>query len=1130
MSLSGVGTVIQVNGANFTVADTSKELRANLIRFSTTSTGHSLSSLNGNIYTASNINAGYYYGNAKKLVSLTDAAAGTYGGSDAVVASIVVDATGRITGLSNVNITLDEVLKHGNATANTIYSTNADIGFSATGNIVSSSLVKAAGFEGDGSELTGLTGASSGTYGSEDISTQIVVDANGRITSIVDKTITRDTFSNVVARGSTTGNVVSFSNAGQAIMVTNASGMIAIGNTAPTKAFSVGNKFYVDRAATLSNTVVVSGNVSASYYYGNAKHLVNTTDVADATYGSSTAIPSIQIVNGRVAAITTSAIDVSLQGVTDIGNTTSNTLQFTNATTAFITTAKVGIANSLPTHTLDVGTKFYVDDTSTTDVVVTSHGISAGYLKGEGSNITNIVGGSPSVGGYGSTTSVPVITIGANGTIAGIAAVNIAQTLQAVTAIGASSDQKVTLANTDTSLITSGKVGISNLAPGHQLSVGTQFYVDNGEVTATKYIGDGGLLSNVGTVTSTVKGSTAKVPQITFDSRGRITQVDEIDVQSNVTGAVTGQLAFYSSATDVGGFSALTKDGDNLTLAGTFTTDDMTVNGNLHVTGNTVIHDSVTILDPILTIGNVNISSTQTVGTVFSRADANVAVVYEKSNDGQALNTLVFGYTTDTGAGADILINSSRLLESKFYGNVVATANITSADTITAASFVGSGAQLTNIDFGAVDNNAETRLATAETDIQTLEADLLTVNSNLNTEITSNITTLKADLLTVNSNLNTEITSNITTLKADLLTVNSNLNTEITSNITTLKADLLTVNSNLNTEITSNITTLKANLTSNAARIGTVETKATDLSFSGITTKIEQDLVIGGAGQFKFDQASTKLLIANPGTEHTLAVGGGFYVDAVGSIVSTVGSTLNTGTVEVTGDSSTVDFKTSAGEDADCRIAKSSDGLVVSTGGNGSLAVAMTLYSNTDAKFESNLAIGGELRVSNLVTSNIVFSSDASIQAAQISLDDVVAVSGTTSRAITVGDLNATGTVSAAVKTFNIPHPVVEGKRLQHACIETARADNIYMGEVVLANGSGVIDLDSVNGMTSGTFVALHKDVRVFTTNESDWDAVKGKIEGSKLIIVCQNGVSNAKVSWLVAGTRTDIPDLVVEL
>ncbi len=1115
MSLSGSGTVIQVNGANFTVADATKELRANLIRFSTTSSGLSLSSLDGNVYTASNISAGYYHGNAKHLVSISDAAAGTYGGADAVVASVVVDSTGRITGISNVNIELDDVLKHGNTTSNTVQFTNAGVSLKASGEI------NAVSFVGDGAGLTNLTGAGENTYGSETESAAIAVDSSGRITGITNKTITRDTFSNVVARGATTANVVTFSNAGQAIMVTNNAGMISIANSAPTKSFSVGSKFVVDRNAGSANTVAVSGNVAATYYYGNAKHLTTTTDVSDGTYGSSTAIPAITITNGRVASIATNSIDVTLQGVSDTGNTTSNTLQFTNTGTSLITSGKVGISNSAPGHDLAVGDNFYVN---------TNGGAVASYFSGDGANVTNIVGSSV-VATHGSASSVPVIQIGAGGKISSISNIDIAQTLQAVTTIGASSDQTITLTN-GTSLRAQGKVAVSTTnAPTHDFHVGDNFYVDDdgankvvvtGRVSATDYVGDGGLLTNLSELTSTdgTLGSSSMVPRITFDDKGRIASVTEVDVHSNVNSATTGQLAFYTSATQVAGFPALTKDGSNMTLAGTFTADEVTVNGNLHVTGNTIVHDSVTIEDPILTIGNTNILSTQTVGTVFSRTDANVAMAYEKSDDGQAINTLVFGYTTDTGVGADILIDESRILESKFYGNVVATANIT------ATNFIGDGSQLTNIDFGAVDNNAETRLATAETDITNLETDLTsnaTRIGTLETDLTSNATrigTLETDLTsnaTRIGTLETDLTSNATRI--------GTLETDLTSNATRIGT--------LETDLSSNATrigTLETDLSSNANRIGTLETNTTNISYSSLQTTIGDDLIVGAAGTFFVDTATGKVGISNASAAYELAIGTNFFVDATNDIVSTIGSTLNTGGVEVVGETPTVDFKSTTGETADCRIAKGSDGLVVSTGGDGDLAIAMTLYSNTDARFESNLEVGGELNVSNLVTSNIVFSSSASIQAAQISLDDVVAVSGTTSRAVTVGDLNATGTVSAAVKNFNIPHPVVEGKRLIHACIETARADNIYMGSAVLASGKVEIDLDSVNSMTSGTFEALHKNVRVFTTNESDWDAVKGKVEGSKLRIDCQNGVSNAKISWIVAGTRTDIEDLVVEV
>ena len=58
--------------------------------------------------------------------------------------------------------------------------------------------------------------------------------------------------------------------------------------------------------------------------------------------------------------------------------------------------------------------------------------------------------------------------------------------------------------------------------------------------------------------------------------------------------------------------------------------------------------------------------------------------------------------------------------------------------------------------------------------------------------------------------------------------------------------------------------------------------------------------------------------------------------------------------------------------------------------------------------------------------------------------------------------------------------------------------------------------------MTTGTFVALNRNVQVFTTNESDWDNVKGSVVGNTLTITCQNSNSNATVSWLVVGERQD--------
>jgi hypothetical protein len=80
----------------------------------------------------------------------------------------------------------------------------------------------------------------------------------------------------------------------------------------------------------------------------------------------------------------------TLQEITDIGNVTSNTLQFSNAITGFTTTSNVGIANSTPTHTLDVGSKAYIDENAS-NTFWTSGTLYADKVLSETTEITNSV-------------------------------------------------------------------------------------------------------------------------------------------------------------------------------------------------------------------------------------------------------------------------------------------------------------------------------------------------------------------------------------------------------------------------------------------------------------------------------------------------------------------------------------------------------------------------------------------------------------------------------------------------------------------------------------------------------------------------------------------------------------------
>ena len=127
--------------------------------------------------------------------------------------------------------------------------------------------------------------------------------------------------------------------------------------------------------------------------------------------------------------------------------------------------------------------------------------------------------------------------------------------------------------------------------------------------------------------------------------------------------------------------------------------------------------------------------------------------------------------------------------------------------------------------------------------------------------------------------------------------------------------------------------------------------------------------------------------------------------------------------------------------------------------------------------------------------------------------------------ATTSSGVSISGALSKSSGSFKIDHPLADKKdthHLVHGFVESPQANNIYRGEVTLSNGSASVNIDAVSNMSEGTFVALNTEIHCFTTNESDWDAVKGSVSDNVLSISCQNPNSTAKVSWLVIGERQD--------
>ena len=80
----------------------------------------------------------------------------------------------------------------------------------------------------------------------------------------------------------------------------------------------------------------------------------------------------------------------------------------------------------------------------------------------------------------------------------------------------------------------------------------------------------------------------------------------------------------------------------------------------------------------------------------------------------------------------------------------------------------------------------------------------------------------------------------------------------------------------------------------------------------------------------------------------------------------------------------------------------------------------------------------------------------------------------------------------------------------------------IYRGVVDLKDGTATVNVDTAGRMTQGTFEVLCTNVSCFTSNETDWTAVKGSISGNILTITAQDNTSTATVSWMVVGERKD--------
>src|SRR6056300_667684 len=351
----------------------------------------------------------------------------------------------------------------------------------------------------------------------------------------------------ITTNGNVTTNTIQFD--GSTSLVT--TGKVGVSNTAPIHDLDVGSNLYVDD--TGSNVLHVTGNVYATRFVGDGAFLEN--------------------------------IASNLHEITTNGNVTTNTMQF-DGSTALVTTGKVGVSNTAPVHDLDVGSNLYVDDQGSNVLHVTGN-VYATRFVGDGAFLENIASNLHEITTNGNVTTNTIQFDGS------------------------------------TALVTTGKVGVSNTAPMHDLDVGSNLYVDDqgsnvlhvtGNVYATRFVGDGAFLENIASnlheittngnvTTNTIQfdGSTALV------TTGKVgvsntAPVHDLDVGSNLYVDDQGSNVLHVT----GNVYATRFIGDGAFLENIASNlHEITTNGN--VTTNTVQFDGSTSL---VTTGKVGVSNT----------------------------------------------------------------------------------------------------------------------------------------------------------------------------------------------------------------------------------------------------------------------------------------------------------------------------------------------------------------------------------------------------------------------------------------------------------------------------------------------------------------------------------------
>ena len=820
---------------------------------------------------------------------------------------------------------------------------------------------------------------------------------------------------------------------------------------------------------------------------------INSSSISTNTAGITT-------INGDITAIQTDVANNGTLISTTASNLTALGVRVTTAESNVTTlqTDLVSLTTTVNTNTGDIATN--ATDISSLGTTISTANSNIALLQTDLTSLTATVNTNT---GDISTNATDISTLVTN--------VNTANA--DITALQTDLTSLTTTVNGNTGDIATNATDVSALA--------TRVTTAEADITAAE--------TNITSLTTTVNGNTGDITANANSISALQTSVST--AQADITNIETDVTSLNTSVSDNG--TNIATNASNITALGTrVTTAEADV---------TAIEGDLTSLT---TTVNTNTGDISTNATNISTLSTTV------STQGTSISNLSTDLTTLTGTvngnTGDIASNATSI---SALGTRVTTAeaDITAAET-----------SITNLTT-TVDGNTDD-ISTNATNISTLSTSVTALDTTVTT-LSSDVTTLTTDVNTATGDISANAT-NITNLG---VTVGDNT-ADITTNATAIATTdgKLSASYGMHVNAGGKVAGLKllADSTTTSSFIAQADEFGVEMpNGTRVLTVDSNGLVINGSGTFSGN----------------LSAAGGTFSGNLSAAGGTFEGTLTAGLVDITSNNITLGNDGSWGtianinfldenEDVFCRFQGGSTtyGSQLRITGPESTLDSVRLETQTlflMPEDSGNYAVGTGSLIAGLYTDrwkaisgnaqedisfgvaadgtltdtfiHMIRSASTAYRTINISSGQYVSITGggnggAGSISINPGTNNyvfISGNLSKPYGSFQIDHPLPEMKdshHLIHSFVESPQANNIYRGKVTLENGTATINLDNESNMTEGTWVLLNRDPHVYTSNETDWDHVRGTINGNILTIECQNTNSTATVSWLVIGERHD--------